>query len=165
MSKDPNLRSYHRADLTWTAVPRDSQDIAPVRRYQTPPRDPHDWLRASSSVVWVYTPALQPLSHGYMSKDPHLRSYGATRRVFHSKINSCDWSNTSVRCGGQLSRFEFWRFDTATHSFARLRTASSTSYGFLQLVSALGLWGCYVTQLCVEVHFRRGRVSVLVCRQ
>ena len=63
----------------WTAVPRDSQEIAPVRRYVRPPRDPHDWLRASSSVVWVCTPALQPQSHGYKSKDPNLRSHGATR--------------------------------------------------------------------------------------
>ena len=116
-------------------MPRDSQDIAPVRRYQTAPRDPHDWLRASSSVVWVYTPALQPLSHGYMSKDPHLRSYGATRRVFHSKINSCDWSNTSVRCGGQLSRFEFWRFDTASRGFWRFHTASR---GFARLLAVCG---------------------------
>ena len=80
-SKDPHLRSHGatRADLTWTAVPRDSQEIAPVRRYVRPPRDSHDWLRASSSAVWVYTPALQPQSHGYKSKDPHLRSHGATR--------------------------------------------------------------------------------------
>ena len=73
-SKDPNLRSYGatRADLTWTVVPRDSQEIAPVRRYVRPPRDPHDWLRASSSVVWVYTPAMQPQCHGYKSKNPNV---------------------------------------------------------------------------------------------
>ena len=62
----------------WTAVPRDSQEIAPVRRYVRPPRDPHDWLRASGSVVWLCTPALLPQSHGYKSKVPTLRSYGAT---------------------------------------------------------------------------------------
>ena len=73
-SKVPNLRSYGatRADLTWTAVPRDSQEIAPIRRYVRPPRDSHDWLRASGSVVWVCTPALHSLSHGYKSYDPNV---------------------------------------------------------------------------------------------
>ena len=47
---------------------RHGQVKAPMRRYRTPPEGSHDWLKASSPAVWVYTPALPALSHGYKSK-------------------------------------------------------------------------------------------------
>ena len=52
---------------------RHRQVKAPMRRYRTPPEGNHDWLKASSPAVWVYTPALPALSHGYKSKSPSIR--------------------------------------------------------------------------------------------